>query len=127
MTQRHDPNVTADSPSVAGQPISSILAAAPTTKPPSSTRSAVPPVGTERYTLGDEIARGGMGIVFRATDTVLGREVAVKVLHEKYTSESGAASRFIGEASIAGQLQHPSIPPVHDLVGACLMAGLSWP
>jgi hypothetical protein len=92
-----------------------ILDAEVSIKPPRSTRAAVLPDGSQRYTLGDEIARGGMGIVFRATDTVLGREVAVKVLHEKYTSKSGAASRFYGEASIAGQLQHPSIPPVHDL------------
>jgi tetratricopeptide (TPR) repeat protein len=70
---------------------------------------------TQRYTLGDEIARGGMGIIYRATDAVLGREVAVKVLQEKYGPESGVGLRFAGEARITGQLQHPSIPPVHDL------------
>ena len=96
MNQPHDPNVT-----------SGVDAG--------GKRSAVPPSVTQRYTLGDEIARGGMGVVYRATDTVLGREVAVKVLHEKYTAESGAAFRFAGEARITGQLQHPSIPPVHDL------------
>src|SRR5262249_40734293 len=75
-----------------------------------------PPIpSTQRYTLGDEIARGGMGVIYRATDTVLSREVAVKVLLEKYNPESGAAVRFAGEARITGQLQHPSIPPVHDL------------
>ena len=75
-----------------------------------------PPVVTGRYTLGTEIDRGGMGIVYRATDTVLGRDVAVKVLHEKYGPGSGAAVRFADEARITGQLQHPSIPPVHDVV-----------
>ena len=70
---------------------------------------------SERYILGKEIDRGGMGIIYRATDTVLGREVAVKVLHEKYGALSEAALRFAGEARITGQLQHPSIPPVHDL------------
>jgi serine/threonine protein kinase len=70
---------------------------------------------TERYRLVDEIARGGMGIIYRAAHTVLGREVALKVLHEKYALESGAALRFSGEARITSQLQHPSIPPVHDL------------
>ena len=69
----------------------------------------------QRYILGKEIERGGMGIIYRAADTVLGREVAVKVLHEKYCALSEAALRFAGEARITGQLQHPSIPPVHDL------------
>jgi tetratricopeptide (TPR) repeat protein/tRNA A-37 threonylcarbamoyl transferase component Bud32 len=68
-----------------------------------------------RYVLGDEIARGGMGTVYRATDTVLGREVAVKVLLDKYAPDSGTARRFHDEARIAGQLQHPNIPAVHDL------------
>src|SRR5437016_4965335 len=82
---------------------------------PDATAVAVPAAVTARYTLGDEIDRGGMGIIYRATDAVLGREVAVKVLHEKFTPASGAALRFAGEARITSQLQHPSIPPVHDL------------
>jgi tRNA A-37 threonylcarbamoyl transferase component Bud32/Tfp pilus assembly protein PilF len=68
-----------------------------------------------RYTLGEEIARGGMGIVYRATDTILGREVAVKVLQEKLGPASAVIRRFYDEARITGQLQHPGIPPVHDL------------
>ena len=68
-----------------------------------------------RYRLGEEIARGGMGTVYRATDTVLGREVAVKVLQEKYAPDSGTARRFADEARITGQLQHPNVPAVHDL------------
>jgi eukaryotic-like serine/threonine-protein kinase len=68
-----------------------------------------------RYLLGEEMARGGMGVVHRATDTVLGREVAVKVLKEKYAPDSGTARRFADEARITGQLQHPNIPAVHDL------------
>src|SRR5262245_41315066 len=62
--------------------------------------AALPPTG-DRYRLVDEIARGGMGIVFRATDTVLGREVAVKVLHERFDPNAGAAARFVDEARIA--------------------------
>src|SRR5262245_7851942 len=78
-----------------------------------------PPVGVsnpaERYLLGEEIARGGMGVVHRATDAVLGREVAVKVLQEKYAGDLGTTQRFADEARITGQLQHPNIPAVHDL------------
>jgi tetratricopeptide (TPR) repeat protein len=77
--------------------------------------SSPPPPLTQRYTLGSEIARGGMGVIYRASDAILSREVAVKVLQERYAPESRAALRFAGEARITGQLQHPSIPPVHDL------------
>ncbi|MHB1423324.1 MAG: serine/threonine-protein kinase [Gemmataceae bacterium] len=68
-----------------------------------------------RYTLVAEIARGGMGTIYRATDTVLGREVAVKVLQDKYEPGSAVARRFAEETRITAQLQHPAIPPVHDL------------
>ena len=44
---------------------------------PSSPSTPHPPVSTQRYLLADEIARGGMGVIYRATDTTLGREVAV--------------------------------------------------
>ena len=73
------------------------------------------PISTGRYTLNAEIARGGMGVVYRATDTAFGREVAIKVLQEKYDPTSGAGRRFAEEARILGLLQHPAIPPVHDL------------
>jgi tetratricopeptide (TPR) repeat protein len=83
------------------------------------TVAALPPAGAaprgERYRLKEEIAHGGMGAVWRATDTALDREVAVKVLQERYTSDSGAARRFADEARITAQLQHPGIPPVHDV------------
>ena len=72
------------------------------------------PPTSGRYVLGAEIARGGMGAVFRATDTALGREVAVKLLQEQFGPDSGTARRFADEAHITGQLQHPGIPPVHD-------------
>ncbi|QDU21860.1 WD40 repeat domain-containing serine/threonine-protein kinase [Urbifossiella limnaea] len=81
----------------------------------STTLAADPPSAGDRYVLGEEIARGGMGVVYRAADTVLGREVAVKVLGNRYGASSAAARRFADEARIAAQLQHPGIPPVHDL------------
>jgi tetratricopeptide (TPR) repeat protein len=56
-----------------------------------------------------------MGAIYRATDTALGREVAIKVLQDKHGPDSGLARRFTDEARITAQLQHPAIPPVHDL------------
>src|SRR5262245_28642642 len=76
---------------------------------------ASPSLAAGRYILGEKIACGGMGAVYRATDTALGREVAVKVLLDKYAPDSGTARRFHAEARITGQLQHPNIPAVHDL------------
>ncbi len=78
------------------------------------------PAGTKINHLGNyellvEIGRGAMGVVYRATDTVLGREVAIKVLSDRFAPDSGASRRFTDEARIAGQLQHPGIPAVHDL------------
>jgi tetratricopeptide (TPR) repeat protein/tRNA A-37 threonylcarbamoyl transferase component Bud32 len=82
---------------------------------PASTLATPPPAASERYALRDEIARGGMGVIFRATDTTLRRELAVKVLQDRFAPDSGVAHRFADEARIAAQLQHPGIPPVHDL------------
>src|SRR5437899_1001557 len=67
------------------------------------------------YELVGEIGRGGMGVVYRARDLVLGRAVAIKVLSDHYSSDSSAARRFVDEARITAQLQHPSIPAVFEV------------
>jgi tetratricopeptide (TPR) repeat protein len=77
--------------------------------------AALPVARAGRYELLGEIARGGMGVVYRARDTALHRDVAVKVLQERFPAESAAARRFVEEAQITSQLQHPGIPPVHDV------------
>ena len=69
----------------------------------------------DRYHLSGEIARGGMGAVLRGRDVDLGRELAVKVLLEKYANRPEIARRFIEEAQIAGQLQHPGVVPIYDI------------
>jgi WD40 repeat protein/serine/threonine protein kinase len=69
----------------------------------------------DRYLLGEEIGRGGMGVVYYAKDVRLNREVAVKLLLDRYPADSVIASRFVEEARITAQLQHPGIAPVHDL------------
>ena len=69
----------------------------------------------DRYALGQEIARGGMGIILRATDAALDREVALKVLQDRFGPDSPTARRFADEARITARLPHPAIPPVYDL------------
>src|SRR4051812_25330631 len=86
------------------------------TIPPSGATAAcvgVPANG--RYLLHEEIARGGMGAVHRATDTTLDPEVAGKLPQANHAADSGTARRFLDEARITAQLQPPGIPPVHDL------------
>jgi len=67
-----------------------------------------------RYEILDEIARGGMGTVYRALDRELGREVALKV-----SSRPGAATdaegRLLREARVLARLEHPGLVPVHDV------------
>jgi serine/threonine protein kinase len=64
-----------------------------------------------RYEIGEKLGAGGMGEVWRATDTVLGRSVAIKVL-----SPTVAANRFIQEARAASALNHPNIVQVYDVI-----------
>jgi WD40 repeat protein/serine/threonine protein kinase len=81
---------------------------------PGATASGTP-AGPPGYELLDEVGRGGMGVVYRARDLALGRDVAVKILADRYPLDSPAAQRFLGEARITGQLQHPGIPAVHQV------------
>ena len=67
-----------------------------------------------RYRLDSRIAAGGMGEVWRGTDLVLGREVAVKLLLPEYAWEAEGATRFRAEARHAGTLSHPNIAQVFD-------------
>ena len=69
----------------------------------------------DRLELREEIARGGMGAVLKARDPDLGRDVAVKVLLAAARGQPLLARRFLEEAQIAGQLQHPGVVPVYAL------------
>ena len=66
-----------------------------------------------RYSLGAEIGRGGMAVVYRARDERYGREVAVKVLHREVAASLGP-DRFLKEIQTAARLNHPHIIPLHD-------------
>jgi serine/threonine-protein kinase len=138
MNQPHDPNRTIDHPSALADSLDAGLAAG--FGPPRSSLGDLRPVllkeaegesghvvqpgsdampspgqAGDRYQLQGEIARGGMGAVMRGRDVDLGRDLAVKVLLEKHAHRPEVARRFIEEAQIAGQLQHPGVVPVYDI------------
>jgi eukaryotic-like serine/threonine-protein kinase len=67
-----------------------------------------------RYRVLDRIGSGGMGDVFRAEDTHLKREVALKILHRRFARDEQFVERFRREASSAASLQHPNVVSVYD-------------
>ena len=72
------------------------------------------PDPTPRYRLGERIGRGGVGDVFAAWDPRLRRTIALKSLRNAAPGEE-AVARFLREAQVTGQLEHPNIVPVHDI------------
>jgi serine/threonine-protein kinase len=138
MNEPHDPDRTVDVPSIPSDSLDAGLAAG--FGPPRSNLGAMRPVllkeaegesghivqpksdampppeqAGDRYQLQGEIARGGMGAVLRGRDVDLGRDLAVKVLLEQHAHRPEVARRFIEEAQIGGQLQHPGVVPVYDI------------
>ena len=69
----------------------------------------------ERYKIHAEIGRGGMARVYRATDTILGRSVALKVLSPQLASDPEFSARFRREGKIVAGLQHPHIVTLFDI------------
>ncbi|GIW85914.1 MAG: hypothetical protein KatS3mg108_0238 [Isosphaeraceae bacterium] len=75
-----------------------------------------PPEGdTTRYTLSHVHARGGIGQVWLAHDSSLGRDVAIKELRADRSANPQIWTRFVEEARITGQLEHPGIVPVYEV------------
>ena len=70
---------------------------------------------SSRYRIDGEIARGGMGAILKGRDPDLGRDVAIKVLREDHRDNADMIRRFVEEAQISGQLQHPGIAPIYEL------------
>ena len=66
----------------------------------------------DRYRLIEVIGTGGFGFVFRAKHLVLGRDVAVKILHRELSANAQLVSRFTREAKVASRLQHPNVVQV---------------
>ncbi len=67
------------------------------------------------YEISTEIGAGGMGVVYRATDTKLDREVAIKTLPSTLAADTDRLARFEREAKLLAALNHPNIAVIYDL------------
>ncbi len=85
----------------------------PATKAP---RPAKQLPGAPRLGARGQIARGGMGVIHRAFDTRTERTIALKVIDPEWAANEEMIARFFDEARITGQLDHPNIVPVHDVL-----------
>jgi two-component system LytT family response regulator len=68
-----------------------------------------------RYRIVEELGRGGMGVVYRARDPKLGRDVALKVLSRERLADPELRQRFLQEARALAALQHPGIAVIHEI------------
>ena len=67
------------------------------------------------YSLVEKIGEGGMGVVWKALDTTLDREVAIKVLSDAFSQDADRLARFEREAKSLASLNHPNIAAIHSV------------
>src|SRR5713101_5407018 len=67
------------------------------------------------YKINSKLGEGGMGAVYRATDTKLGRDVAIKVLPDSFAADPDRMARFTREAQVLASLNHPNIAAIYGV------------
>src|ERR1039458_9685223 len=83
----------------------------------------VPPA-IAHYQIKSKLGEGGMGEVYRATDTKLGRDVAIKVIPEAFASDAGRMARFARESQVLAALNHPHIAAIYGVEESALVLEL---
>ena len=83
-----------------------------------------PPSAIAHYKLGGKLGEGGMGAVYRATDTKLNREVAIKVLPDAFAADPDRMARFTREAQVLASLNHPNIAAIYGVEERALVMEL---
>src|SRR5438270_8874787 len=73
------------------------------------------PTSIAHYRITAKLGEGGMGEVWRATDTKLGREVAIKVLPDRFAADADRMARFRREAQVLASLNHPNIAAIYGV------------
>src|SRR5215467_4645002 len=76
------------------------------------------------YRITSKLGEGGMGEVWRATDTKLNREVALKVLPEAFATDPDRLARFTRESQVLASLNHPNIAAIHGVEDRALILEL---
>src|ERR1700687_5789173 len=87
-----------------------------------------PPSTIAHYRITSKLGEGGMGAVYRATDTKLNRDVAIKVLPQAFAEEPARMQRFEREAQVLASLNHPNIAAIYGIEqGAIVMELVEGP
>src|SRR5262245_39297391 len=77
--------------------------------------SLAPGTSLLNFRLAEKIGQGGMGEVWKATDTTLGRDVAIKILPPEFAADAERLARFEREAKVLASLNHPNIAGIYGL------------
>src|SRR5215510_14229249 len=83
-----------------------------------------PPPSIAHYRIISKLGEGGMGEVWRATDTKLNREVAIKILPEAFATDADRLARFAREAQVLASLNHPNIAAIYGVEERALVLEL---